>query len=47
MLFRSDLEERFAARIAQMRKPEIDTHLRELFTSPVDLEGSVRVGRGN
>lgn len=43
----ADLEERFAARIAQMRKPEIDTRLRELFTSPIDLEGSVRVGRGN
>lgn len=43
----TDLEERFAARIAQMRKPEVDASLRELFTSPVDLEGTVRVGRGN
>lgn len=43
----TDLEERFAARIAQMRKPKVDAGLRELFSSPVGLKGSVRVGRDN
>ncbi|MFZ5722653.1 MAG: hypothetical protein ACOY33_03230 [Pseudomonadota bacterium] len=43
----AELEAGFAQRIARMKEPAVDAHLRELFSNPVDHQGTVRVGRGN